>query len=313
MDNKTSKDVLRQRFIDNMEKKYPGRFLYHDVVYVNAHTKVSVQCTVCNEFSLITPNKLISQGSGCIPCTGRYNYSSVENFVKKSRSVHGDKYGYDRVISVTRGSDKVQIYCPVHDYYFETTATSHANHKSGCPKCGGSEQLTNDSFAEKGNEVHPGKYAYDKVNYINNKTKVSIFCCTCNEYFDITPASFLFGRGCAKCAKYGFQPNKPAVLYVLEITHPVTNLVYYKIGITGDMETRMRMQRNSTALLTQVIIHIDFSKGSDALAIETEVKRQCTLGVLNREDYGDGHSETMTAEEYEKIRTIMEEFNGMKM
>ena len=41
--------------------------------------------------------------------------------------------------------------------------------------------LTTEQFIEKARSIHGDKYNYSKVNYINNKTKVTI---TCSEHGD---------------------------------------------------------------------------------------------------------------------------------
>lgn len=44
------------------------------------------------------------------------------------------------------------------------------------------------------------KYYYSEVNYINNKTKIKIFCNSCKEFFWQVPYSHQKGFGCKKCA-----------------------------------------------------------------------------------------------------------------
>lgn len=118
------------------------------------------------------------------------------------------------------------------------------------------------------------------------------------------------GQGCAKCGLYGFQQNKPAVVYVLRLTSPDKSNVVYKVGITGDMNTRMRMQSNNTEYNIEVMYTINFELGKDALDVERECKQICSTGTLSKEEYGDGHSETMTEEEYQKVSLILNEFAG---
>lgn len=47
---------------------------------------------------------------------------------------------------------------------------------------------------------HKSKYRYDKVSYINNYTKVTIYCNSHNGYFKQTPSDHHSGRGCRKCS-----------------------------------------------------------------------------------------------------------------
>ena len=53
-------------------------------------------------------------------------------------------------------------------------------------------------FVEKANLIHGNKYIYDKVEYIDNKTKVCIICPEHGEFWQ-TPGDHLKGRGCPKC------------------------------------------------------------------------------------------------------------------
>ena len=61
------------------------------------------------------------------------------------------------------------------------------------------KKLTKEEFIKRANEVHEGKYNYDKVEYENNKTKVYIICYEHGE-FEQRPSEHLSGRGCPKCA-----------------------------------------------------------------------------------------------------------------
>lgn len=58
-----------------------------------------------------------------------------------------------------------------------------------------------EKFIEKATEVHKGKYTYEKVNYINNKTKVTITCSLHGD-FQQTPSCHVYKKeGCPICAK----------------------------------------------------------------------------------------------------------------
>ena len=96
-----------------------------------------------------------------------------EEFIKRAREVHGDKYDYSKVEYINANS-KVCIICPKHGEFWQTPA----NHLLGCGciECAGKKKYTKKTFIEKAREVHGDKYDYSKVEYINNKTKVCIIC-----------------------------------------------------------------------------------------------------------------------------------------
>jgi hypothetical protein len=58
-----------------------------------------------------------------------------------------------------------------------------------------------DKFIQKVIKVHGDMYSYNKVEYINAKTKVEIFCNKHQEYFTQTPDKHLQGNGCPKCGR----------------------------------------------------------------------------------------------------------------
>lgn len=60
-------------------------------------------------------------------------------------------------------------------------------------------KLTTEQFIIKAKSVHYDRYDYSKVNYVNNRTKVSIICFKHGE-FKQTPDSHMRGSGCPYCA-----------------------------------------------------------------------------------------------------------------
>lgn len=69
--------------------------------------------------------------------------------------------------------------------------------------------LTRDSFIEKANSIFNGKYSYEKVNYVDYKTEVTITCPIHGD-FKQRPSNHLKGHGCPNCAKNGVRPTLEA-------------------------------------------------------------------------------------------------------
>ena len=100
----------------------------------------------------------------------------TENFIDKAKKIHGDKYDYSKV-NYVNSKTKVCIICPKHGEFWQEPR--HHLSKHGCPMCGKEngdrkQSLTLNEFIEKSNQIHNGKYSYDKVNYVNAETKVCI-------------------------------------------------------------------------------------------------------------------------------------------
>lgn len=143
--------------------------------------------------------KIIDRGS-------RYfiinNMQTTENIIKKSKLLHGDMFSYDKTIYINATS-KVEFYCNKHKIYFKQYLCAHFRSKTstGCKLCIKEKFIkavskTTDDFIKRSIAIHDTKYNYDKTNYINNKTKVIIFCNKCKQHFKQAPNHHLRGNNC---------------------------------------------------------------------------------------------------------------------
>ena len=95
-----------------------------------------------------------------------------EEFIEKAKLKHGNTYDYS-LTSYINNKNKVEIICSKHGI-FEQEAGSHLKGYC-CLKCGGFDKTT-EEFIIEANDIHSNKYDYSKVNYIDAKSKVKIFC-----------------------------------------------------------------------------------------------------------------------------------------
>ena len=127
---------------------------------------------------------------------------TTEEFIKKAREVHGDKYDYSKV-EYNGIFEKVCIICPEHDEFWQS-AHSHLS-GNGCPQCskiraGLLRRKTNQDFIDQARKVHGDKYDYSKVEYLNAKKKIIIICPIHGSFMQI-PSNHLNGAGCPICKK----------------------------------------------------------------------------------------------------------------
>jgi hypothetical protein len=122
-----------------------------------------------------------------------------EDFLKRSREKHGDKFDYSKV-NFVNGNTKVIITCPIHGDFLQTPV-GHLN--GGCKKCADSNRdylkVSLDTFKDRSNHKHKNKYDYSKVNYLNTSDKVIIGCPIHGDFEQIAN-SHMLGTGCPKCA-----------------------------------------------------------------------------------------------------------------
>jgi very-short-patch-repair endonuclease len=183
------------QFITEAIQIHNDKYDYSKVVYIKTNEKVIIICKEHGDF-LQTPNSHLSKESGCIKCAGCYK-SNTEEFVKKSKEIHGDNYDYSKV-EYKIVYEKVIITCKEHGD-FEQTPNGHLN-GLGCFKCGHKMFiLSNNDFINRAKEIHGDKYDYSKVEYNKMNEKIII---TCKEHgdFEQTPSNHITHKqGCPYC------------------------------------------------------------------------------------------------------------------
>ena len=162
---------------------------------------------------------------------------TTQQFIYQANLIHKNKYDYSKTLYVD-SQTKVCITCPEHGEFYQNP-NNHIN-GCGCPKCKSintSNVLKSNTieFINKANKIHKNKYNYEKVNYINNKTKVLIIC-PIHGQFEQTPLIHLRGSGCPKCK---LQERSNKMLCTLEDFIIKANIVhnnkydYSKVNYTG--------------------------------------------------------------------------------
>lgn len=122
-------------------------------------------------------------------------------FIKKARLIHGNYYSYDKTVYI-KSISKVIITCPIHGD-FSQRPNDHLSGRNGCPHCKFSKisalkRKDSSDLLKAFMTVHGTHYSYDEINYINNKTNVTISCPT-HGAFSMSPSKHLSGNGCPSC------------------------------------------------------------------------------------------------------------------
>jgi very-short-patch-repair endonuclease len=192
-----------EEFIRKARLKHGDKYDYSKVEYVNYREKVIIICKTHGEYQQ-TPDSHL-QGSGCLLCSNiassKRQRSNTDEFIMKSKKIHGDKYDYSKV-DYKGSKEKIIFICKTHGEFLQ----SHIKHccGQGCVKCAviqtANKQRGNiDEFLEKSKKIHGDKYDYSKVEYNGRHNKITIICKTHGEFIQEL-GSHLQGSGCNKCA-----------------------------------------------------------------------------------------------------------------
>lgn len=124
----------KEEFIEKAKNVYGDKYDYSKVEYVNSKTDICILCKKHGEFNL-TPNEHLS-GEGCPKC-GKESMSKKrslgkEEFIKRAKKVHGNKYDYSKV-EYKNNRNRVIIICSEHGE-FKQAPYKHLIGQ-GCPDC----------------------------------------------------------------------------------------------------------------------------------------------------------------------------------
>ena len=138
-------DILKSKykeetdiFIKNAIKVHDNKYDYSKSVVIN-NIPVTIICPIHGDFSKTTPNSHLD-GRGCPEC-GKIKASDIsksrtisnDEFIKRSKEIHDDKYDYSKT-KYTNTRCKVIIICKKHGEFIQR-ASSHLTERHGCPIC----------------------------------------------------------------------------------------------------------------------------------------------------------------------------------
>lgn len=129
---------------------------------------------------------------------------TTEEFIKRAKTIHGDKYDYS-LVEYNGYRNKVKIICKCCGKIFEQLVSSHLLNKQGCPNLCyiNKAKLTFKEFINKAKLIHFDRYTYDEKSFNerskDNNYKIKIYCKMCNKYFYQNLGHHLAGEGCYHC------------------------------------------------------------------------------------------------------------------
>lgn len=250
-----------------------GKYTYNDAVYTRATELIEITCPKHGNFwQRATLHKA---GAGCQECgkecLGSTQRLTTQQYVANATEQWRDVYDYSEV-DYKSSKQKVDIICAKHGM-FSMLPSNHVRgeNSQGCPRCGDEvrrEKLrsTTQSFIAKATSVHEGKYSYERVEYVDDKTPVIVTCSEHNDFLQI-PSNHLQGQGCPLCKQCGYHVGKAGHLYIL------TDGSTTKVGITN-RNPKKRVEEVCRSNGPSLDIHTSFyfEDGSKPLSIEREVK-----------------------------------------
>jgi len=147
----------------------------------------------------------------------------------------------------------------------------------GCPAC--ANLVLHIHGMNSMHSTHPKlaeEYLGDATKIVAGvRKKLNWKCVSCGHEWRSTGDNRVRGRGCPSCSPIGFQPDEPGCYYVLVISNLDEDVLYYKGGITNNIERRISEISRSlpTTMSINFLEKIDFEIGQSARDLESILLR----------------------------------------
>lgn len=223
-------------------------------IYINKTTKIRHTCLKEHEFYMAPTD--ILRGRGCPTCKGK--------FLKTLDTYKGEclNLGYE-CLSLEYKGNKVKlehkhIICG-HTWY---TRPNDIISGYGCPNCNPNRLKTPEEYQES---VKDHFIVLEK--YVGALTPILHQHIKCGEIRSARPSDILYSvDSCPSCAKFGFDPSLPTILYHISFEHE--SKTYYKIGITNKCSVQERFKSEWNIKNMQLIWEKLYSVGVEAKKME---------------------------------------------
>lgn len=208
--------IKKKKVLEKANKIHNRKYDYSKVCYVNVNDPVEIVCPTHGSFWQ-TLCIHTSSGSGCPKCARENDKLTTEQFIERSKLVHGNRYNYSKVQYHTNVS-MVTITCPEHGDFVQRAGSHLAGSK--CKKCFLEEnRKSTEQFIEDAKRLHGDKYDYSRVKYHGNKKPVEIVCPTHGSFWQ-KPNSHLTSRnGCRFCMESKGERAIEMLLKKYQINH----------------------------------------------------------------------------------------------
>ena len=234
------------KFIKESTKIHGNKYDYLLVNYKNNRENVQI---ICPDHGIFEQSyKLhVDQKHGCPKCNGGI-LSNKEEFISKSKNIHGDKYDYS-LVNYKNGRTKVKIICKKHDI-FEQTPDAHIQGQ-GCPICN-NKKVTLENFIIKSNKIHNNKFDYSIVILKNTATKVKIICPK-HGVFEQRPNDHLQGSGCILCRND--NKRKPLKEFIISSNQIHNNKYNYTLVKYKNNKSKIKIICPIHGVFEQILIN----------------------------------------------------------
>lgn len=177
------------------------------------------------------------KGTGCPFCSGTKTLAGFNDLATTHPEIAREAHGWDPT-KISAGSSKRLSWVCSKGHEWKAIVNSRTRQRSAdCPYCTNRKVLIGFNDLQTTHpEIAREADGWDPRSVTRGMDKPKKWKCDQEHKWSTGVIVRTRGSGCPSCSKTGYDPNLSGYLYLIE--HPIWNM--YQIGITNDLETRMR-------------------------------------------------------------------------
>lgn len=192
------------KFILKAILKHGEKYDYSNSIYINQNTQMKIYCKSCDKLFPQKPKAHLS-GQGCPTCSRLNHRITNEEFIIKSKEIHGENiYDYSKC-EYNVSKTPVILICNSCTNEFLVIPNKHLNREQGCEICSKkyrqelSLKISAEKFWEIINSLPNDNYNLTETKYNGPKQQINIIC-KIHGPFTVREDTFRSGSGCRDCA-----------------------------------------------------------------------------------------------------------------
>ena len=235
---------------------------------VNDSTPVLCRCKICNHEWPVRPYNL-KGGKGCPRCRDlKFGQSRKISHKEQIEAITKINPNVKVLGEITGDKTPVPCQCLICGHKWSPTPHSLKS-KQGCPECGRlktiqSLRLSHEEQVATIMKINPNISILGEIT--GDTTPVPCRCKICNHVWKPTPKNLKLGKGCSKCAKYGFRNHLEGCLYLLVDDLALPTCI--KIGVSNDFDRRLKEIVSRTPFPVHVLKVFLFEAGCATSQLE---------------------------------------------
>jgi len=238
------------------------------------------RCSTCSHEWKSNGNNRAYKDNGCPFCSGKSLHLDGRNSMVNTHPELAKEYLGDASKVMAGTNKKLDWCCSICKHEWRISGNSRTSKESGCPAC--ANQAIHSDGRNSMAKTHPElakEYLGDANKVIAGTNKYLDWRCSdCENQWKASGNNRAYhDRGCAACAKYGYNPEMIGYLYIHHYSDENDN--WLKCGITNFPDDRIKSLRKSANKFNLDIIEIEMYKFDDGA-----IPRLCEKEIMKMAD-----------------------------